>query len=480
MQGQVFFFTLWGMNTPRPPDLIPNQPTSPLLIQHPPPLSAEIKGGNSSANDIVEVAHDSPEGMTVLVARDTGSGVPVMAKTWSAGESGLKCRPYDHAWLFLVHTVSVASFALLCAVLAALKNKMHACVIRGQLLPHADGQRTTRQCVDRDGKIAPFAECLRAWVLLDFDHFMIEEFPDPIIDPLACVWAVRERLPAGLRDVAFFWSFSSSTGLKPGKLGIHLYLLLGKPLGWRDIEAFIFACGADVAMSRTVQVHYTAQPVLLFPLTDPLPRRFGALKGIERVPVDVMTALVALGHQKRSEGRAMKQAPARTSPAPMVISVPRTNPTLHDLSSKADESVSESAPGMIGDGNRHSHLTSMAGFGRSRGLEVDGLRAVLVTENQCHCFPPLDQQEAEAMAESYARYAVTKKKADPWVGTVIMVAGLMRHNACEEACVVAATHMLGEVGVATEIVALLYELPLWQLQGAENQPDLFLDRAAEV
>jgi len=433
----------------------------------------------ASTGEIVVTTTDDPGAMTVLLARDTGSGTPRMSKRFTTGEAGMTCHPYDDAWLFTVRTVSVAEFSLLAFVLTSLKSKPHACAIRGRLLPHADPLHALRRVRDRDGQPATFEDAARTWILLDFDHLKAEQFPDPRVEPEAAARAVRAQLPEGLRGVACFWSFSSSTGMKPGKFGVHLYLLLGKALAWRDAEAFITACDADVAMARTVQVHYTAAPVIVPPLKDPLEKRFGVLSGDDRAQEDVVASLVALGHERIAAQRAARQHAAlptarktavkNTSPAPA-----RKKESATSISEPAAV-VDEATNGMIGDGYRHSHLTSIAGFARSRGLDAEGLLDLLSRENSVHCAPSLAEEEVMAMAKSFARYPITRQVSDPWMRAVVLAAGLIRHGACEDALINVVFCLLKDECQAIAIVHNLHELPQWQLQAAESMPHFILD-----
>ena len=453
----------------------------PILPAHPPAASATL----------IEIAHDHPDAITVLFAIDTGNGVPDMAKTWFVDETGTTCRPYDLAWLYQARAFRVASTAELFGILSDLKPLTRACVIRGALAPDADWHRTVRRSRDKDEKKATFTEVPRRWALLDFDNFALTDFPDPVTNPVGCVEAIRARLPPGLRNVACFWSFSSSTGMKPEKLGVHIWLLLDKALVWREVEAFIFACGADVAMSRTVQVHYTAKPVFQAPLTDPLPRRFGTLQGIERVPAVVIDELIVTGMTRQAEEKAKKEMARRSVAVPRVPVVrvvkERTsgltivtaaatpkNEMAPDPIIAIDSESDEVPPGMVGDGHRHEHLLKLAGFSRSRGLHAEGLRIVLLAENAHHFYPPLADREVEAMAASFGRYDAGTMRTTAWESAVVMAAGLIRHDACAEAIVCAAGLLLGDEAYARRIVEELIAIPRWQVACAESQPGLVL------
>lgn len=396
-----------------------------------------------------EVPHADPDGMPVLFASDTGNGVPMMCKTWSSGDDGPNCEPYDNAWLFRVNTLSVNTPARLENLLAGLKQHPKSCVIRGALLPHANPKKVRRTCQQQaDGEKPNFEECQRRWILLDFDALRCEDFPDPKADPTACAVAVRESLPEGLRDVFCFFAFSSSTGMKPGKLGVHLWMLLETALGNRDAGAFIAACGADKAMSRPVQVHYTASPAFVAPLTDPLPKRFGTLPGKDRVSEDTCNTLVTQGYCMTPQRKTAVRQPRVKS-----------------------ECLHPAAEGKFGCGERNDHLFKLGGFLRSHGLDSELLTAILQEENAQHCDPPLSESEVCAIAGSVVRYAVDPERADRDLRSkaIAVVAGMIRHDAHHIAMDLAADAIWeANVYLADELIGF----QPWKLGVAENVPAL--------
>lgn len=466
-----------------------------------PAAASATAGGNPPSHSAAEVPHDHPDGMAVLTALSTshGSDAPVMAKTWATVDGELFGKPYDNAWIFSVRTIGVGTFALFACLLELLKQQAHVCIIRGALLSSANPKHTVRRNRERDGKPPTFAERPRRWVLLDFDKLLCADFPDPILDPLGCIAAVILRLPLALRSVACFWSFSSSTGVKPGKLGVHLWFLLETPLGWRDVEALIVACGADPAMSRPVQVHYTACPMFVPPMTDPLPNRYGVWKGAERIPAQVISDLVATGYAmmggsadqgadhevETSRGTTHHPDPEAIGPEPKKqrgSSAPRRqDPAAGERTPDDEKDVPNvvRADGMIGDGQRHRHLMKLAGFGRSRGLDEAGLRDLLLVENDLHCVPLLERAVCTSMATSFAHYPVDKLPTDVWTKSVGLMAGLLRHGACPAAAMMAGNRFLDDVERASAIIAQLQKLDVWERDCAEQRPELVLINDAQ-
>jgi putative DNA primase/helicase len=57
------------------------------------------------------------------------------------------------------------------------------------------------------------------------------------------------------------------------------------------------------------------------------------------------------------------------------------------------------------DGQRNSHLTSLAGSMRRRGMTVEAIRVALLEENSRRCRPPLPEREVDGIAASVGRYS---------------------------------------------------------------------------
>jgi len=64
----------------------------------------------------------------------------------------------------------------------------------------------------------------------------------------------------------------------------------------------------------------------------------------------------------------------------------------------------ESSSGPVGHGRRNSHLTSLAGTMRRRGLSEDAIAAALRIENAANCDPPLSDEQINKVAHSVCNY----------------------------------------------------------------------------
>ena len=60
--------------------------------------------------------------------------------------------------------------------------------------------------------------------------------------------------------------------------------------------------------------------------------------------------------------------------------------------------------GKIPEGHRNSHLTSLAGAMRRRGMSMEAIEAALLEENRRRCEPPLPENEVRKIAASMERY----------------------------------------------------------------------------
>ena len=118
----------------------------------------------------------------------------------------------------------------------------------------------------------------------------------PGIDPVSseALSYVVGLLPSEFQGVSFIAQWSSSAGLKPGLIKVHLWYWLETPLGSRDLRAWAkgLAPLIDPAPFNAVQPHYTARPIF-----DGLPD-----------PVQVRTLLVEL--QRASVTLVVQPVPA--------------------------------------------------------------------------------------------------------------------------------------------------------------------------
>ncbi len=228
---------------------------------------------------------------------------PLLAKRWT--KDGIK--PYDRAKHFRAEVVDVAGIEELSQLLRSLESMPQTCVIRG--LPRAtiDLAKTTR---DLDS----FYEVPHHFVCFDVDNWPAADHGyDPVVEPEAAVRAfIEKELPAEFHHASCHWQLSNSAGA-PGNghlLKCHLYFWLERPYGETELTAWVKALTlpVDHTVFRTVQVHYTAAPVIEEGVTCPVAQRSGFIQGLLHdevplvIPEDVINkAYVAAAGATRAE-----------------------------------------------------------------------------------------------------------------------------------------------------------------------------------
>lgn len=206
---------------------------------------------------------------TITVLRTLG---PVMAKTWCADGS---IKNYDEAKHYKVREVPVASLSELHKLLMRLQGDDAAlhCIIRGKPKAPIGKDAVVRRTLE------VFEDQPSHLFMVDVDKFECM-LADPIEDPASAIAEFVATLPDCFRDSAYVWQMSGSAG-HPSKprnvLRAHVWFWLQHPLTCAEAEAWSrkYLPQADCTVHRTVQVNYTAPPVLQG-VFDPLAgRRLG-------------------------------------------------------------------------------------------------------------------------------------------------------------------------------------------------------------
>lgn len=193
-------------------------------------------------------------------------------KLWRSVDGTPVCEEYDVGFRVDVGVQPVDSLDSLAALLTSLRARPDLCIVRGQ--PHqAPASRVLRRS---RGDGAFFVEAPRYWVLVDVDSIDVPGFT---ADPANAAALVRELLPPEFRCASCYWHASASAGFKPGAR-LHLWFWLTRPARSEEWRAWVrgWPVKVDASVYRTVQPHYTADPILL-QLDDPMPARSGILPG---------------------------------------------------------------------------------------------------------------------------------------------------------------------------------------------------------
>jgi predicted P-loop ATPase len=211
----------------------------------------------------------------------------LLTKTWSLGERGKPIQQdYGFAKTFQAQVVELVNFTDLCELLDVLATEPHRCAIRGAPIAGRNLDSVLRRKKARADEAAFFQEQPRCWMMLDVD-IKSSDIPLDYSTPEGCQAAINTaigQLPFEVRLAGCWWQLSSSAGFKGG-IRAHLWFWLDRPLGEIELTRWgEFANETagklivDTAVFRTVQVHYTANPVF-DGVIDPVAQRTGYIAG---------------------------------------------------------------------------------------------------------------------------------------------------------------------------------------------------------
>jgi putative DNA primase/helicase len=271
--------------------------------------------------------------------------------------SGMEYRP---DWL------DVRSLDDIEAALWRLSTDVHSCVIRGELRDEARRLSVVNRCqhVQADGRRPHWdhARPGRRWVAFDIDK-MPSVPPEVLDEPYLAGLAeqAREMLPEPFASTGCVYKLSSSAGLDGWQTAsMHLWFWLDRPvfdLSWR---AWAEGVKVDSSLFKSVQPHYTADPVFEAG-ADPLRGfRIGRLPGIADV-VEVPDGLDDWAGWDRKAKAALEARKAELAEAKArIIGAPEQSP------SATRKYALQALDGMVTDvlaagiGERHGTLVTKA------------------------------------------------------------------------------------------------------------------------
>lgn len=217
----------------------------------------------------------SPNKLTVLRA----IGSQVLAKIWVGSHGQPTIQQFDEPRNFAVEpSPEVHSIDDLARELDRLASMRHHCVIRGEFVGEDRAQPQEYPGYHRRLKLN-FEEVPRHWVMFDVDGFEDRSWSATRDDPVPQIEKfIRKVLPECFWDVTYYWRLSGSAGKlgHESMLKAHIWFWLATPYdglqltAWRQMRAI----AVDEAVFRTVQIHYTADPIFNG-LEDPIKVRGG-------------------------------------------------------------------------------------------------------------------------------------------------------------------------------------------------------------
>lgn len=286
-------------------------------------------------------------------------GLPA-TKTIVAGADGLPviASSYSNAKTFAVRQETVTGIGDLAAALDRVRPDEF--VIRGKPLAGTDWRRCSRRLHPdpETGEPATFGEKPRRWLLLDFDTVPAPDWLDPM-EPGDAAPYLRSLLPDEFQASSFWWSYTSSAGIKP-ELRLRLAFWLERAVGKAELDRWLAGSPVDATVFRTVQATYVARPILQG-VADPVPRRSGLFVDVDdTVPVPELPPV-----------EVKPAAPTHSPNGKRYVKVEREGQSRDNASEEARDDLARLSWAIRrgGKGNRHRLLLWAA----ARSVELDRL-----------------------------------------------------------------------------------------------------------
>ena len=191
-------------------------------------------------------------------------------------DGGHQLSQTKHSLLHTASRHSITCLTDLANLVRSLEGEHKKFIIRGSQIDGREPFGLRRLAKAKEDSPANFEEVDCQWCLLDIDEV---DIPDSFIDgqspPIDLIKYVSQLLPDAFKVSDCWYQFSSSMGIKVGKIRVHLWYWLSKPVSNAQMRAWFSESPVDLSLFRTVQPHYTANPIFLDGAVDPWPNRSG-------------------------------------------------------------------------------------------------------------------------------------------------------------------------------------------------------------
>ena len=242
-------------------------------------------------------------GDTLTVLTSAG---PRLTKVWDSAEG--KPLGYENAQQVSVKEVYVEDIYQLSALLTRLEKQRNSCIVRGRFIGHdaarelypaeieADARRGKVLKPPKDGftlrRLRFFNDQPLHYFFLDIDRF-VPVGVDPVTQPQAAIEQyIAKHLPPCFQGATYHWQLSSGAGHpdNEGVLKAHVAFWLRTPTLGEHLKAWAQNAGIamDTSVFGAVQPNYTAAPVFVDGVADPVPQRSGLCEGWAGDDVDLV------------------------------------------------------------------------------------------------------------------------------------------------------------------------------------------------
>ena len=226
--------------------------------------------------------------ITILTAKGHQRATKLIQ--WNAKLGQVDIRSYDNMKLYSGEERPVGSVCELHDLLTGIERDFSSYVVRGKIADGVDRNRMVRRVRDKHDGIDPtLLPADHHWIALDLDAISCPEYIEPEREPKAAAEFVIDQLPSEFHDVTCRWQFTSSQGFRGSAINLRLFFWADRPLFDSDLKTWLCACEPrtkirrwpmiDAAVFAPSQPIYTAAPMIVGGLRDPVPERTGILYG---------------------------------------------------------------------------------------------------------------------------------------------------------------------------------------------------------
>jgi len=199
-----------------------------------------------------------------------------VTKAFKLIDGEYQSSPIKNSYLHSAEQYEISGLTDLANLVQSLEGERKRFIIRGGLIDGREPSGLRRLAKAKEDSPANFEEVDCQWCLLDIDEV---DIPDSFIEgqspPIDLIKHVSQLLPDAFKVSDCWYQFSSSMGIKVGKIRVHLWYWLSKPVSNPHMRAWLSESRVDLSLFRTVQPHYTANPIFLDGAVNPWPNRSG-------------------------------------------------------------------------------------------------------------------------------------------------------------------------------------------------------------
>lgn len=270
-------------------------------------------------DDSATVLSSSTPGDTLTILTSAG---PRLTKVWDSAVG--KPLGYERAQQVSVSERTVSGIRELSALLTELESQPNTCLIRGKFIGHAKARelypaeiaaslkKGKALAAPKEGftlrRLNFFTPQKLHFFYIDIDKFVPTGI-DPVLEPEKAIdQYIIKSLPPCFQAVTYHWQLSSGAGHpdNAGVLKAHVAFCLATAIAGDDLELWVKALSLDIDVTvfRTVQPNYTAAPVFINGVHDPVPVRSGLCEsylGIDEVDLVIDPALLLRARSERKQ-----------------------------------------------------------------------------------------------------------------------------------------------------------------------------------